>query len=104
MQAMELERLEKIAEGLALAFYVLMFVALVMGLAGLTGSGLLMLILGSCAYVGQASLGEFVEMERGQGRSRRGSREAERVRRERRVAASRPATPVEDRVRVGSGR
>jgi hypothetical protein len=67
MQAMDLERLEKIAEGLALLFYVLMFVAFVMALAGSTGSGFLLLVVGSCAHIGQAGLEEFVDRERAPG-------------------------------------
>jgi len=67
MQAIDLERLEKIAEGLALLFYVLMFVALVMALAGSVGSGFLLLVVGSCAHVGQAALSEFVDGERARG-------------------------------------
>jgi hypothetical protein len=66
MQAIDLERFEKIAEGLALLFYVLMFVALVMALAGSAGSGFLLLVVGSCAHIGQASLREFVDGERAQ--------------------------------------
>jgi hypothetical protein len=67
MQALDLERLEKIAEGLALLFYVLMFVALVMALAGSAGSGFLLLVVGSCAHIGQAALVEFIDSERAQG-------------------------------------
>jgi len=70
MHATDLYRLEKLAEGLALLFYLLMFVALVMALAGSTGSGFLLLIIGSCAHVGQAGLSEFVDRERGRGRSK----------------------------------
>jgi len=67
MQATDLERLEKIAEGLSLLFYVLMFVGLVMALAGSAGSGFLLLVVGSCAHIGQAGIGEFVARERARG-------------------------------------
>jgi hypothetical protein len=63
----DLDRLEQVEEALALAFYVLMFMALVMGLAGSTGSALLLLIVGACAHIGRASLGEFAERERAGG-------------------------------------
>jgi hypothetical protein len=106
MQAMDLERLENVAEGLALLFYVLMFVGLVMALAGSTGSGFLLLIVGSCAHIGQATLAEFVDSQRGQrGRSKLESRvKLERViepaRRPQRVARPVPAaSPVQGRVR-----
>ena len=75
MQTMDLDRLEQAAEGLALLFYVLMFVALVMALAGSAGSGLLLLVVASCAHIGQAGLREFVDRERArEGRSEPESR------------------------------
>jgi hypothetical protein len=64
MAGIDLDRLEEIAEGLALGFYLLMFTALVMLLAGETGSGFLLLIVGSCAHIGRASLEEFVSVQR----------------------------------------
>jgi hypothetical protein len=67
MQGVDLDRLEKFAEVLALAFYVVMFTALVMTLAGSAGSGLLLLIVGSCAHIGRASLEEFTDGERARG-------------------------------------
>jgi hypothetical protein len=66
MQNVELDRLEKIEEGLALVFYVLMFVAFVMGLSGSTGSAFWLLVVGSCAHVGRAALAEFVAGKRRQ--------------------------------------
>jgi hypothetical protein len=106
MQAMDLERLENVAEGLALLFYVLMFVALVMALAGSAGSGFLLLVVGSCAHIGQAALTEFVDSERAKGgRSELESRaKLERViepaRRPQRVGRPVPAaSPVQGRVR-----
>jgi hypothetical protein len=65
MRDLDLDRLENLAEALALVFYLLMFVALVMALAGSPGSGFLLLLLGSCAHVGRTSLSEFVDQERG---------------------------------------
>lgn len=107
---MDLERLEKIAEGLALCFYVLMFVAFVMALAGSAGSGFLLLIAGSCAHIGQAALGEFVDRERAPGggsepRSRaRLARVMAPAARPQRVARPvRAATVARDRVGVRPG-
>jgi len=57
------ERLEKLAEALALFFYLLMFMALVTALAGSAGSGFLLLVIGSCAHVARAALVEFVDRE-----------------------------------------
>jgi hypothetical protein len=81
MQGVDLDRLEKLAEVLALAFYIVMFMALVMTLAGSSGSGFLLLILGSCAHIGRAALEEFVDGERARGqRAKPAPRvEAERV-------------------------
>jgi hypothetical protein len=45
------ERLSKLAEALAVLFYVLMLLALVCAFAGSAGSGFLLLVLGSCAHV-----------------------------------------------------
>jgi hypothetical protein len=58
---MDLDRLEKVEEGLALFFYFFMFVALVAALDGSIGSGLVVLIIG---YVGRAALSEFIDRER----------------------------------------
>jgi hypothetical protein len=60
MNGIDLDKMEKIAEGLTLAFYLLMFMALVTLLAGSAGSGFLLLIAGSVAHVGRAGLEEFV--------------------------------------------
>ena len=65
MQGTDLERLEKVAEGLALVFYVLTFTALITGLAGSVGSAFAVFVLGACAHVGRAGLEEFVERQRG---------------------------------------
>jgi hypothetical protein len=60
MNGIDLDKMEEIAEGLTLAFYPLMFMALVTLLAGSAGSGFLLLIAGSVAHVGRAGLEEFV--------------------------------------------
>jgi hypothetical protein len=60
MKSFDLDKLEEIAEGLALGFYMLMFMALVTLLAGAPGSGFELLIAGSLAQVGRAGLEEFI--------------------------------------------
>jgi len=60
MRSFDLDKLEEIAEGLALGFYMLMFMALVTLLAGAAGSGFELLIAGSLAQVGRAGLEEFI--------------------------------------------
>jgi hypothetical protein len=65
MSGIDLDKLEEIAEGLALAFYLLMFMALVTLLAGSAGSGFLLLIAGACAHVGRAGLEEFIAQASG---------------------------------------
>jgi hypothetical protein len=65
MSGIDLNKLEEIAEGLALAFYLLMLTALVTLLAGSAGSGFLLLIAGSCAHIGRAGIEEFVAHGRG---------------------------------------
>jgi hypothetical protein len=64
MQRFDPNKLEEIAEGLALAFYLLMFIAVVMLLAGSAGQGFLLLIAGACAHVGRAGIEEFVAQAR----------------------------------------
>jgi hypothetical protein len=67
MNGIGLDKLEEVAEGLALAFYLLMFMALVTLLAGSAGSGFLLLIAGSVAHIGRAGIEEFVAQARGSG-------------------------------------
>jgi hypothetical protein len=67
MNGVDLDRLEKTAELLALVFYVLAPTALVMTLAGSIGSGFVLLVLGSLAHVGRAALEELVDEERARG-------------------------------------
>jgi hypothetical protein len=64
MNGIGLDKLEEIAEGLSLAFYLLMFMALITLLAGSAGSGFLLLIAGSVAHVGRAGIEEFVAQAR----------------------------------------
>jgi hypothetical protein len=64
MNGIDLDKLEEIAEGLALGFYLLMFMALVTLLAGSAGSGFLLLIAGSVAHIGRAGIEEFVTRAR----------------------------------------
>lgn len=59
MRKLDLDKLEEIAEGLALGFYMLMFMAVVTLLAGAPGSGFQLLIAGSLAQVGRAGIEEF---------------------------------------------
>jgi hypothetical protein len=93
MHRRDLDMLGKVEEGLALLFYVLIFMAVVMALAGQAGSAFVSLLFGAAAHVGQAGVSEFVDRERTRGqRSRPEPRGepatgAERRRRERRVAA-----------------
>jgi hypothetical protein len=65
MYGIGLDKLEEIAEGLALAFYLLMFIAVVTLLAGSADQGFLLLLAGAVAHVGRAGLEEFVEQARG---------------------------------------
>jgi hypothetical protein len=53
MGGIDPERFPRLAEALAVLFYVLMFLALVCALAGSAGSGFLLLVLGACAHVGR---------------------------------------------------
>lgn len=51
MQPLDPIRLQKLAESLAIAFYVLMGLAFLTAVLGSPGTGLLLLILGACAHV-----------------------------------------------------
>jgi hypothetical protein len=72
MRSFDLDKLEEIAEGLALGFYMLMFMALVTLLAGAAGSGFELLIAGSLAQVGRAGIEEFVAVRRAERSASRG--------------------------------
>ena len=65
MNGIGLDKLEEIAEGLSLAFYLLMFIALITLLAGSAGQGFLLLVAGAIAHVGRAGIEEFVTQARG---------------------------------------
>jgi hypothetical protein len=65
MNGIGLDKLEEIAEGLALGFYMLMFMALVTLLFGSAGQGFLLLLAGSVAHVGRAGIEEYVAQVRG---------------------------------------
>jgi hypothetical protein len=64
MKSYDLDKLDQLAEGLGLGFYMLMFMALVTLLAGAAGSGFELLIAGSLAQVGRAGIEEFVSEAR----------------------------------------
>jgi hypothetical protein len=64
MNGIGLDKLEEIAEGLALAFYLLMFIAVITLLAGSPGQGFLVLLVGAIAHVGRAGIEEFVAQAR----------------------------------------
>jgi hypothetical protein len=65
MKSINLDKLEEIAEGLALGFYMLMFMALVTLLFGSAGQGFLLLLAGSVAHIGRAGIEEYVAQARG---------------------------------------
>jgi hypothetical protein len=87
MPGIDLDRLERVAELLGLAFYGLMLVAVAAALSGAPGWGFVMLVLGAGAHVGRASFEEFVERQRA---------------RVERSAAERPSRPVSTRPRRSS--
>jgi hypothetical protein len=65
MGGIGLDKLEEIAEGLALGFYMLMFMALATLVFGSAGQGFLLLLAGSVAHIGRAGIEEFVAQARG---------------------------------------
>jgi hypothetical protein len=60
----DLDRLERLAGGLAVIFYVLLFLAFITAVMGSGGGGLLLLVLGAVAHVGRVGLEDFVERRR----------------------------------------
>jgi hypothetical protein len=56
MQGLDPQRLTKLAESLAIAFYALMGLAFLTAVLGSPGTGLLLLILGACAHVARVWL------------------------------------------------
>jgi hypothetical protein len=61
---LDLDRLERLAGGLAVLFYVLLFLAFITAIMGSGGGGLLLLLLGAVAHVGRVGLEDFVERRR----------------------------------------
>jgi hypothetical protein len=64
VNSIDLSKLEEIAEGLALGFYMLMFMALATLLFGSAGQGFLLLLAGAVAHVGHAGIEEFAAQSR----------------------------------------
>ena len=64
MNGIDLDRMARLAELLALAFYGLMMITLATVLSGALGFGFLFLLLGSTAHVCRAGLEEFVARHR----------------------------------------
>jgi hypothetical protein len=60
----DLDRLERLAGGLAVLFYALLFLAFLTAVMGSGGGGLLLLALGAAAHVGRVGLEDFVERRR----------------------------------------
>jgi Na+-transporting methylmalonyl-CoA/oxaloacetate decarboxylase gamma subunit len=60
----DLERLDGFAEALARLFWCLMGIALIGALLGSAGTGFILLVLGSLAFVGRAGLEDFVRSRR----------------------------------------
>jgi hypothetical protein len=67
MNGIDLSRLDKAAELLALAFYGLMLIALAALLSGALGWGFVFLVLGSAAHVVRAAFEEFADARRARG-------------------------------------
>jgi hypothetical protein len=65
VNGISLDKLEEIAEGLALGFYLLMFMALVTLLFGSAAQGFLLLLAGAVAHIGRAGIEEYVAQARG---------------------------------------
>lgn len=98
MNRTDLNKLERTAEPLAIAFYVLMAMALVLALGGFGGYGFLLLVLGGAAHAGRAGIEEFVAARRSASARPKLVRTATRQR----VVRTRPA--AEARRRAAAGR
>jgi hypothetical protein len=85
MARFDQERLPKLAEALAVLFYVLMLLALVCAFAGSAGSGFLLLLLGACAHVARVGIEGAVHEQASKGG-------ASLARRERTTAPARRAS------------
>jgi len=97
MNGADLTRLERTAEPLGFAFYVLVAMALILALAGFPGHAFLLLVFGSLAHAARAGIEEFVAARRN------ASARPKPVRTRQRAARPRPA-PVAERRRVVAGR
>jgi hypothetical protein len=63
MPPLDPQRLTKLAESLAIAFYVLMGLAFLAAVFGSPGTGLLLLILGACAHVARVWLEDLSQAQ-----------------------------------------
>jgi len=99
MNGTDLTRLERTAEPLGIAFYVLVAMALILALAGFPGQAFLLLVFGSLAHAARAGIEEFVAARRNAKARTKPLRTAPRQR----VAHTRSAPPAERR-RVAAGR
>ena len=99
MNRTDLNRLERTAEPLAIAFYVLVAMALVLALGGFGGYGFLLLALAGAAHAGRAGIEEFVASRRGAPARPKLVRTAP----QQRTARTRP-TAAQSRRRAAAGR
>ena len=67
MAKIDLDRLERLAGGLAVLFYGLLFLAFITVIMGSGGGGLLLLVLAAAAHVGRVGLEELAAKRRGIG-------------------------------------
>ena len=68
MPPLDPKRLAKLAESLAITFYVLMFLAFLAAVLGSPGTGLLLLILGACAHVARVWIEDLGDGSASRGR------------------------------------
>ena len=99
MNGIDLTRLERTAEPLGIAFYVLVAMALILALAGFPGHAFLLLVFGSLAHAARAGIEEFVAARRNAEACPKSMRTAPRQR----VARTR-SVPAAERRRVAAGR
>jgi hypothetical protein len=67
MAKLDLDRIERLAGGLAVLFYALLFLAFITAIMGSGGGGLLLLVLGAAAHVGRVGLEELAAKRREMG-------------------------------------
>ena len=99
MNGTDLTRLEKTAEPLGIAFYVLVAMALILALAGFPGHAFLLLVFGSLAHAARAGIEEFVAARRN---AEARPKPLRRVPRQRVARAG--SAPAAERRRVAAGR